>query len=342
MGRSRQAPAPAPRRRDDLTLGSGWPPRHAMREIRINDALVLIGKLRRRCPSGEPRHRRWPPYPKKKGHLTNEIPRGPAVPHLVRGETRISHTDNGAQSGLFPATAERVPAASRRMPRSDLLAACHARGYKRMGQWDCTEVSNVHSRGLSGLGCCSFRESRFDPEPTLSGLRSRNASSLPPQRSHPASEGANPNLPQRPPLVNTERAKLESEQIYGRLASVGYGVTVFPGSAWTRRHVRRYSLVCGAKPECLGLLPETDHRWDKRLATGRTCQPRHRLMSATRFDVMPRATTRTSSHQEATRLLVVRVAVGEVIMTRTTGGSHAGTARQQAASVAHDVTEAEQ
>ena len=64
-------------------------------------------------------------------------------------------------------------------------------------------------------------------------------------------------------------------------------------------------------------------------------------MSATRFNVMPRATTRTSSRQEATRLRVVRVAVGEVIMTRTTGGSHAGTARQQAASVAHDVTEVE-
>jgi hypothetical protein len=63
------------------------------------------GKLnagRLRTASGEPRHRRWPPCPKKKGHLTNEIPPDPAVPHLVRGETRISHTDNGAQSGFIP------------------------------------------------------------------------------------------------------------------------------------------------------------------------------------------------------------------------------------------------
>ena len=52
----------------------------------------------------------------------------------------------------------------RRMSRSGLLAACQARGHKRMGWWDGSEVSNVRSRGLSGLDCSNFRELRFDPE----------------------------------------------------------------------------------------------------------------------------------------------------------------------------------
>ena len=67
----------------------------------------------------------------------------------------------------------------------------------------------------------------------------------------------------------------------------------------------------------------------------------YRLLSAKRFNVTSRATTRISSRPEASRPRVMCVEVDAVIMTTMTGGSNAGLAREQAAPVAHDVTEAE-
>ena len=42
------------------------------------------------------------PAQRKRGTSRMRYPRVRPFPHLVRGETRISHTDNGAQSGFIP------------------------------------------------------------------------------------------------------------------------------------------------------------------------------------------------------------------------------------------------